>query len=42
VLSFIAQHAASGTVYSFLHAHRIGKYDYKKILNLELAVSSET
>jgi hypothetical protein len=42
VLSFTAQHAASGTVNSFLHAHSIGKYDSKKIFNLELAVSSET
>ena len=42
VLSFTAQHAASGTVNSFLHAQSIGKYDYKKISNLELAVSSET
>lgn len=42
VLSFTAQHAASRTVNSFLHAHSIGMYDYKKIFSLELAVSSES
>lgn len=42
VPSFTAQHAASAAVNSFLHAHSIGKYDYRKIFNLELAVSSET
>lgn len=42
VLSFTAQHAAYETVNSFFHAHSIGKYNYKKIFNLELAVSSET
>jgi len=42
VPSFTAQHAASEAVNSFLHAHSIGKYDYRKIFNLELAVSSET
>lgn len=42
VLGFTAQHAASASVNSFLHAHSIGKYDYKKIFKVELAVSSET
>lgn len=42
VLSFTAQHAAYETVNSFFHSQGIGKYDYKKNFNLELAVSSET